>query len=164
MRRATLFGAAVRGTDAGLRRAPRGATAAPTDDSSPEGSSTRLHPRIRKPWDIASITRTDVLMFERSQVEQFDAFTGEPVNFSGLGTPILSAAAVESRWSTTAAVPTQGNIYVLESSAVAWAVAEASAPRTRRQTDRRQRPSSLAKNSGEAIFTGRFEPGRKPLS
>ena len=64
----------------------------------------------------------NVLIYERSQIDQFDA-SGDPVNFSGLGSPSISFGSGRpiELLVDNGAGPTQGNIYAVETSGGAWA-------------------------------------------
>ncbi len=101
-----------------------GASAAPTDEFQPSGQfDTAAIPGFESPRDmVVNEHNGNVLIYERSQIDQFDA-SGEPVNFSGLGSPSISFGSgrpVELLVDNGTG-PTQGNIYALETSGGAWA-------------------------------------------
>jgi hypothetical protein len=100
------------------------AAAAPTDEFQRVGQlNTAAIPGFENPRDmVVNQQNGNILIYERSQIDQFDA-NGNPVNFSGLGSPSISFGtgnAIELLVDNGSG-PTQGNIYALETSGGVWA-------------------------------------------
>ena len=100
------------------------ASAAPTDEFQPIGQlNTAAIPGFENPRDmVVNQQNGNILIYERSQIDQFDP-SGEPVDFSGLGSPSISFGsgnAIELLVDNGTG-PTQGNIYALQTSGGGWA-------------------------------------------
>ncbi|HEX3243701.1 MAG TPA: hypothetical protein VHQ97_11550 [Solirubrobacterales bacterium] len=100
------------------------AGAAPSDEFQRVGQlNTAAIPGFENPRNmVVNQQNGNILIYERSQIDQFDA-SGNPVNFSGLGSPSISFGtgnAIELLVDNGSG-PTQGNIYALETSGGPWA-------------------------------------------